>query len=387
MPTILHITGLSKSKKFGGIERWYVKYAEMINNQSENRIILFYNQESPLPSVNDAFKKRNIESFVFPFNFSLENARIFIRFLKDNKVDIVHGHFENTLWFLIIAKFFGIKTYWHLLMGNFYAVDNEWKKSLKLIVGTNFHRIKFFLAQFFINKIYCASFGVLKEYKTFYFFLSSKLEVNYLGLTKNQLEKNTELKKTKSNSDDTKLNIGCIAFHAPIKGVDILIRALGILKSRGYDFNLIQIGGGQFLEHNNDSQSLYDLAKDQGIENNVTWMGIQQNVFEYLVNFDIYCQPSRHEALSFSIMEAMCVGLPIVATNTCGIPEIVKHNQNGFLFEPNDYIGCADQLEKLILDKQMREKMSLQSKVIINNPIFYTETNIENILNNYKNLK
>jgi glycosyltransferase involved in cell wall biosynthesis len=56
-------------------------------------------------------------------------------------------------------------------------------------------------------------------------------------------------------------------------------------------------------------------------------------------------------------MEAMSAGLPVVASRTGGIPELVNHEQSGFLVTPGDSAALADALERLALDASLRERM------------------------------
>lgn len=382
MKNILHITGLKTSKKIGGLEKWYIEYAKEINKSSNHKIFLLYSKEKPDEYIQKEFSKYNIETLVFSYAFSFSNIIKYNTLLKDKKISIVHSHFENTRWFIPIAKLRGLITYWHLLMGNYYVVNTDWRKNTKTKMGVYYYKLKTYFLQFFIDKIYCASHGVLNEYKSFYHFYTNKIEVNYLGMSLEQLSENK--KRIKNNHKNGEIiRIGCIAFHGPIKGVDILIKAIGLLNNRGFNIELIQIGGSLSLDGDRDTKLLKDLAQKENI-NNISWMGIQSDPIKFLIDLDIYCQPSRHEALSFTIMEAMSVGLPIVASNTCGIPEIVKNNKNGFLFEVEDFVNCANSIERLIKDVKLRKEMGKKSIEIINLSRFTTEENLKKLVANYK---
>ncbi|MFZ0448288.1 MAG: glycosyltransferase, partial [Desulfatiglandaceae bacterium] len=72
---------------------------------------------------------------------------------------------------------------------------------------------------------------------------------------------------------------------------------------------------------------------DRGLENRVVFLGFKENVPRFLAGMDILIAPSRREALSISIIEALSMGLPVIGTRTGGIPEVVRHGQNGLLVE------------------------------------------------------
>ena len=77
---------------------------------------------------------------------------------------------------------------------------------------------------------------------------------------------------------------------------------------------------------------------------------------------DIYCQPSRSEALPLAIMEAGMAGLPIVGSRVGGIPEIVFDDLNGFLFDNCNANQLAECLFRLITDPGLRIRMGKNSK-------------------------
>jgi glycosyltransferase involved in cell wall biosynthesis len=67
--------------------------------------------------------------------------------------------------------------------------------------------------------------------------------------------------------------------------------------------------------------------------------------------------PSDNEALGLSIVEAMACGLPVVATNVGGIPEVVVDGKTGFLVPPRDPIALASKLATLVESEELRLRM------------------------------
>ena len=63
---------------------------------------------------------------------------------------------------------------------------------------------------------------------------------------------------------------------------------------------------------------------------------------------DLYCHPSRREGLPNALLEAMASGLPAVATDVDGTPEVMRHGTTGYLVGPGDPLGLADHLEALL---------------------------------------
>jgi glycosyltransferase involved in cell wall biosynthesis len=79
---------------------------------------------------------------------------------------------------------------------------------------------------------------------------------------------------------------------------------------------------------------------------------------KYMAAADVFALPSLAESLGVVLLEAMACGLPIVASNVGGIPEVVTHNYNGLLVEPGDAEGLANSIIELLLNEELRKKLS-----------------------------
>lgn len=94
---------------------------------------------------------------------------------------------------------------------------------------------------------------------------------------------------------------------------------------------------------------------------NIEFVGFVDNVEDYLATFDVFLYPSLREGLGSSLLDAMCFGLPIVASDVGGIPEIVEHNVNGLLVRPGSAEDIVVALERLVTDAHLRAKMSREN--------------------------
>jgi L-malate glycosyltransferase len=98
-----------------------------------------------------------------------------------------------------------------------------------------------------------------------------------------------------------------------------------------------------------------------GLVHNVRLLRFQKDIASIYRASDIYVITSREEGLCSSIQEAMCFGLPVVATKTGGIPELVKEGVNGFLAPLDNDEKIAENLLYLIENRDSRLKMGEQS--------------------------
>ena len=125
-----------------------------------------------------------------------------------------------------------------------------------------------------------------------------------------------------------------------VKGTDILIEAMGMLKDRE-DIHLALVGSGP-LEENAHSR-----LKELGMEDRVMFCGRQphEKIAEYMAACDIFCLPSRMEGCPNVVLEALASGRPVVATKVGGVPELINKT-NGLVAEPENPTALAEALRQ-----------------------------------------
>lgn len=139
------------------------------------------------------------------------------------------------------------------------------------------------------------------------------------------------------------------------KGHSVVIKVIKILRDKGYDVEVNFIGDGPMRPH------FERMAQELGIDKYVHfigWLASSSEVRKVLNENDIFIFPSISEGLPRSVIEAMSVGLPCVASRVGGIPELVSDQ---FLFDPKDVEGFACGVEKLITHSFLMETESKRS--------------------------
>ncbi len=124
------------------------------------------------------------------------------------------------------------------------------------------------------------------------------------------------------------------------KGHDLLIEALAFLGPRFAHVDACFVG----LDEGEWCDRLRTLAARHGLSRRVRFLGYRDDVPAVLQAMDLFVLPSRIEALSLSLLEAMAVGLPVVAAGTGGVPEVIEHDRNGRLFPADDERTLAKRL-------------------------------------------
>ena len=141
--------------------------------------------------------------------------------------------------------------------------------------------------------------------------------------------------------------IGTVARLNPVKRLDVLLQALASVNG----VCAVIIGDGP------ERARLEALRKQLGLVERVRFVGQQSNVPEWLAAMDLFVLPSDWEGMSNALLEAMAVGLPVVATAVGGTPEVVVDGVTGLLVPPRDPEALAEAIIALLQDRERAEAM------------------------------
>lgn len=144
-------------------------------------------------------------------------------------------------------------------------------------------------------------------------------------------------------------NIGMVALLRPRKGLEVLFEALRELVVRNLPVRLRVVG--RF------STTLYRaeclrLAENMGVGQYIDWVGFSSQVDAELARMHCLVLPSvLAEGLPMVLIEAMASGVPIIGSDVDGIRDVIKHESNGMLVEPEDADSLADALQYVLSDE------------------------------------
>ena len=136
----------------------------------------------------------------------------------------------------------------------------------------------------------------------------------------------------------------------PIKGFDVLVRALPAIVKEAPAARLCLVGDGP------DRPALEAEARALGVADRVLLAGAHEEVAPFLAAADLLVAPSRNEGLGKALVEAMALGLPVVATRVGGIPAVVADGQTGSLVPPDDPPALARAVGALLKDPELRRR-------------------------------
>ena len=142
----------------------------------------------------------------------------------------------------------------------------------------------------------------------------------------------------------------CAARLSSEKGLTFLIQALRILRDEGYPLELRLAGDGPSKDH------LKKLSQELGLSDHIHFLGYlsEDEVIDELQASDIFVLPSFVEGLPVSAMEAMAVGVPVIATNIAGTSELIADGKTGILVRPSDARTLVDAVVRMKDDHSFR---------------------------------
>lgn len=144
------------------------------------------------------------------------------------------------------------------------------------------------------------------------------------------------------------LNVSRLSF---IKGHTYLVKVARIIIQNYADVDCVIIGEGEA------ETSLKEEIKGLGIERRIRLLRSVGDRFEFLSIADVFVLPSLQEGLGLSILEAMAAGIPVVATDIGGIPEIIRNGENGILVPPRDIPALSKAVCRVLEDDALRDRL------------------------------
>ncbi|MBS1873603.1 MAG: glycosyltransferase family 4 protein [Acidobacteria bacterium] len=153
--------------------------------------------------------------------------------------------------------------------------------------------------------------------------------------------------------------IGFVGRLEQQKRVDVLLHAVSTLPREVMQRTwLVVIGDGSL------GRELRTLSVALGISSRTIWAGEVEHAEAYMPAFDVFALASDYEALPYVLLEALSVGLPIVATRVCADAGLVESDRNGLAVAPGDVAGMSRAICALITDPALRSRMAQESIIV-----------------------
>jgi len=145
--------------------------------------------------------------------------------------------------------------------------------------------------------------------------------------------------------------LGCVSRFDPIKRLEVLLAAVQRLAGPLPRVTLLLVGSGT------EEDRIRRLTFEMDLHGRVIFTGFLENPARVYPALDLYVTASQKEGLPLSLVEAMCAGLAVVATDVPGHRDVVIHGETGLLVPPDNSAALADAIAELITDPDRRKAM------------------------------
>ncbi len=140
--------------------------------------------------------------------------------------------------------------------------------------------------------------------------------------------------------------IGTVALFRPRKGIEILLRSLQQLRRENISVRLLAVGPFETRKY---EYRVKNLTARLGLEDVVSWVGFTPQVDALLAKMDLFVLPSLFgEGLPMVVLEAMALGVPVVASRVEGVPEVIRDGQEGLCVTPGSVAALTQAMREVI---------------------------------------
>lgn len=236
-----------------------------------------------------------------------------IKQIRENKSDVVISYLEQPSSFCCIAKLFA----------KFKLIVSERNATQNLTRNARFRLFLYRFADWIVPNSYTQRNFILKHCPS------------YKGKVRT-ITNYTDVKQfipTERHSGNKVIRFVVAARITPQKNIPLFADALSILKNEGYSF-VVDWYGNPLNKDYGDYCKNY--IQEKGVEREFAFHEATSDILKEYQTADCFILPSKYEGYPNVVCEAMACGLPVLCSNVCDNPNIVKNGVNGLLFDPNN---------------------------------------------------
>lgn len=359
--------------EMGGAERVLLKMIRMLPRDTFRCTLLTFKVREGIEEL----KNIGCPLWVVPlgrtYNWNaLKAAQHIRRFIRQQRVTIVHTFFETSdLWGALVARLSGCP----ILISS--------RRDLGILRSAK-HRVAYRLARRLYDQVlavspqvrsFCIETDGLKPERV-------RILFNGLDLAPIMMAPSREMMRWKHAMRDDLPVIATVANIRRVKGIDVLVRAAGVVCKRYPDALFLVIG---VLSEKDYCSELDASVRSLGLDANFRFMGGREDIFSLLKTSDVFCLPSRSEGFSNALLEAMACRLPCVATDVGGNREAVEEGETGFIVPSEDWEAMGRRILELLDDRARAMTMGRRAEAVIREK-FTAEIMMRELVEIYSNL-
>lgn len=312
-----------------------------------------YTREKEINKQGDVFKLRPF--LKYGNGAFLPSLPVYLR-----KFDIVHLHYPffggaEMVWFAknILRFKFSLIIHYHMDVLGLSFIGKILSLPSKLIINSLFKKA---------DIVTCASFDYVERSQIASIFKKYKEKFYEMpfGVNEEKFKPFEALKNKEIKTELRILFVGGLDKPHYFKGVDILLKAVSIIKSDNW--NLKIVGDGEL------KQKYMDTAKKLKIDNRVSFLDNVpgDEIAGVYRDSDVLVLPSinKNEAFGLVLLEAMSSGIPVIASDLPGVRKVFNDKNEGYLFEVGNYVDLADKIQ-YFFDKEKIIRMGRAGRQLV----------------------
>jgi glycosyltransferase involved in cell wall biosynthesis len=273
--------------------------------------------------------------------------------------DVVHTQYHPA----IIAGnlMHQVKKQAHVFTYHGFAPIRIWRNSIQKLKMID-HRVgTYFSVRLGLDRIIAVSNFLKKELVSWYHLDPELVEVVYNGVDLERFNPRMdgqEARRTYSLGD--KPIVAFVGRLAPYKGPQFLLETIPQVLKEIPEAKFVFVGSARF-----DVPSIGQIIRRSDIRKAVRFTGYvsDQMLPAFYSSCDVFCYPSLWEGFGLTPAEAQAAGKPVVAFNTCALPEVVEDGVTGYLVPPRDSAALGEAIVKLLSDSDLRRRMGREGRL------------------------
>jgi len=329
---------------FYGAERWILALAKNLKEDEINCCLAVTVEDNSKDlEITRHFMALDRRVFEIPMGgrFDISVVSKLCRLIKKEKMDIIHTHgYKSDILGLIAARFAGIKA---VATPHGFENAGDWK--LKAYIGLGNQFLKWFDYVVPLSRQLCRDMDHINV---------KKRKVTYIqnGVDLDEVEEMRLRDEGAIERSQDKKRIGFVGQIISRKNVFDLLDIFESLSQKHDNLELILLGDGEQRE------ALEVYAKALSSSPSIEFLGFRDDRLDWLKTFDIFVMTSTLEGVPRCLMEAMAMGIPVVAYDIAGIDQLITHEYTGLLAPLGEKEKLATHWEKILFDAEFANQLS-----------------------------
>ena len=220
----------------------------------------------------------------------------------------------------------------------------------------------------------CVSVSVKKFMQVRASLPESRLAVIHNGIDFQRFSQAVPVDLAEQELDPAKKTVVFVGRLDPVKSIDMLLNAVGRLREK-LDLQLIIVGDGP------EKKKLTELAQKLQVTDIVRFTGLRFDAERFIAAADVLVMPSQWEGLPLTALEAMAAGVPVVASRTEGLIDVIRHEKNGLLFKTGDIQQLAEAVERILTDSELAFSLGKNGQKIA-----FEDFSLKNMISGYEKI-